>query len=120
MDPRHPELAVSRIKELVKQYDRVEKDIKATTVSNKLGQLEREGALVVQELCLVAPRLHEALIQASRNRRTELANAPVRIETPKTEAPVETKTETQDPAPETETKTETQKATKKTTKKAKK
>lgn len=81
MDPRHPELTVSRIKELVKQYDRVEKDIKATTVSNKLGQLEREGVLVVQELCLVAPRLHEALIQASRNRRTELSRTTVNTET---------------------------------------
>lgn len=116
MDPRHPELAVSRIKELVKQYDRVEKDIKAATVSNKLGQLEREGALVIQELCLVAPRLHEALIRASRNRRTELANTPVRTETPKAEPKAEVK---ETPVETTTPKAETKKP-KKTTKKAKK
>ena len=73
MDPRHPELAVSRIKELIAQYDRIEKDITNTTIANKLGQLEREGGLVIQEICLVAPRLHEAMMQASRQRRHQLA-----------------------------------------------
>ena len=73
MDPRHPELAVSRMRELMKQFDRIEKDMKATTVSNKLAQLEREGGLVIQEICLVAPRLHEAMIQTSRMRRQELS-----------------------------------------------
>lgn len=73
MDPRHPELAVSRIRELMKQFDRIEKDMKTTTVSNKLAQLEREGGLVIQEICLVAPRLHEAMIQTSRMRRQELS-----------------------------------------------
>lgn len=72
MDPRHPELALSRIKELIKQYERIESDILHATVSSKLGQLEREGGLVVQEICLVAPRLHEAMMQASRQRRSEL------------------------------------------------
>ena len=74
MDPRHPELAVSRLKELIKQYDRIENDIKNATVSSRLGQLEREGGLVVQEMCLVAPRIHEALIQISRQRRYELSH----------------------------------------------
>lgn len=74
MDPRHPELAVARIKELIKQYDRIEDDIKHATVSSKLGQLEREGGLVVQEICLVAPRIHEAMIQTSRQRRYELSH----------------------------------------------
>ena len=105
MDPRHPELAVSRVKELIKQYDRVEKDIKAATVSNKLGELEREGGLVIQELCLTAPRLHEALIQASRTRRTELQRQPIYPEQPEN---------TSEPAAEPKT------TTKKTTKKAKK
>ena len=73
MDPRHPELAVSRIKELIAQYDRIEKDITNATIANKLGQLEREGGLVIQEICLVAPRLHEAMMQASRQRRHQLA-----------------------------------------------
>lgn len=73
MDPRHPELAVSRIKELIAQYDRIEKDITNATIANKLGQLEREGGLVIQEICLVAPRLHEAMMQASRQRRHQLS-----------------------------------------------
>ena len=72
MDPRHPELALPRIKELIKQYERIEKDIATSTVSSKLGQLEREGGLVVQEICLVAPRIHEAMMQTSRRRRAEL------------------------------------------------
>lgn len=74
MDPRQPELALPRIKELVKQYENLEKRISKVTVSNELGQLEREGSLIVQEICLVAPRLHETLMNTSRNRRTELAN----------------------------------------------
>lgn len=74
MDPRHPELAVSRIKELMKQYDRVEKDMNKATTSAQLGQLEREGGLVVQEICLVAPRIHEAMMQTSRQRRHDLSH----------------------------------------------
>lgn len=73
MDPRHPELAVSRIKELIKQYDRIEKDMGKATTSAQLGQLEREGGLVVQEICLVAPRIHEAMMQSSRQRRHDLS-----------------------------------------------
>lgn len=72
MDPRHPELAVKRMKDLISQYDRIERDIKAATTSAELGKLEREGGLVVQEMCLVAPRIHEALMQSSRNRRHDL------------------------------------------------
>lgn len=72
MDPRHPELALSRLKELIKQYDRIENDIAHATVSSQLSQLEREGGLVVQEMCLVAPRIHEAMMQTSRQRRVEL------------------------------------------------
>ena len=74
MDPRHPELAVSRIKELIKQYDRIEKDMAKANTSAQLGQLEREGGLVVQEICLVAPRIHEAMMQTSRQRRYELSH----------------------------------------------
>lgn len=69
MDPRHPEQSITRIDELMAQYKRVLDDIRSCTVSSKLGQLEREGGLVVQEICLVAPRLHEAMIQVSRTRR---------------------------------------------------
>lgn len=74
MDPRHPELAISRMRELMKQYDRIEKDMEKATTSAQLGQLEREGGLVVQEICLVAPRIHEAMMQTSRQRRHELSH----------------------------------------------
>ena len=74
MDPRHPELAISRMRELMKQYDRIEKDMGKATTSAQLGQLEREGGLVVQEICLVAPRIHEAMMQTSRQRRHDLSH----------------------------------------------
>lgn len=74
MDPRHPELAISRMRELMKQYDRVEKDMNKATTSAQLAQLEREGGLVVQEICLVAPRIHEAMMQTSRQRRHDLSH----------------------------------------------
>lgn len=78
MDPRHPEQAYTRLKELLDQYNRiVNEDLATTTISSKLAQLEREGGLVVQEICLVAPRLHEAMIQASRNRRRDLSHAAI-------------------------------------------
>lgn len=77
MDPRHPELAVSRIKELIEQYDRIEKDMAKANTSAQLGQLEREGGLVVQEICLVAPRIHEAMMQTSRQRRHDLTHGVV-------------------------------------------
>lgn len=73
MDPRHPELAISRMRELMKQYDRIESDMAKATTSAKLAELEREGGLVIQELCLVAPRIHEAMMQTSRQRRHDLA-----------------------------------------------
>lgn len=74
MDPRHPELAIARMRELMQQYDQIESDIKKATISAQIGQLEREGGLVVQEICLVAPRLHEAMMQASRQRRHGLTH----------------------------------------------
>lgn len=73
MDPRHPEQAISRMRELMKQYDRIEADMAKATTSSQLAQLEREGGLVVQEICLVAPRIHEAMMQASRQRRHDLS-----------------------------------------------
>ena len=77
MDPRHPEQAISRMRELMKQYDRIEADMKSCMVANKLAQLEREGGLVVQEICLVAPRIHEAMMQTSRQRRHDLSRGNV-------------------------------------------
>lgn len=73
MDPRHPELAVARVKELVERYDEIESGIASATTSSKIGQLEREGGLIIQEICLVAPRLHEAMMQVSRQRRHDLS-----------------------------------------------
>lgn len=73
MDPRHPEQSIERMRDLMSQYDQIEHNIKCATTSAQLGQLEREGGLVVQEICLTAPRMHEALIQTSRVRRQEIA-----------------------------------------------
>lgn len=74
MDPRHPEQAISRMRELMEQYDHIEEDMAKATTSAQLAQLEREGGLVVQEICLVAPRIHEAMMQTSRQRRHDLAH----------------------------------------------
>ena len=73
MDPRHPEIAVDRIDQLVNQFKRNLDNIRTATVSSQLAQLERESGLVVQEICLVAPRLHEAMMQASRQRRHDIS-----------------------------------------------
>ena len=77
MDPRHPEQALPRVEELVAQYKRIQSDFAATDSLHKLSSLEREGSLVIQELCLVAPRLHEALIKVSRTRRSEITRGVV-------------------------------------------
>lgn len=111
MDPRHPEQALSRMRELMKQYDRIENDIRNTAVATNLGGLEREGSLVIQEICLVAPRLHEAMMQASRQRRNELSRGffpeikSEALEKPKAEvvesyvAPDQAETEVVEPKP---------------------
>lgn len=88
MDPRHPEQAISRMRELMKQYDRIEYDMMKATTTAQLGQLEREGGLVVQEICLVAPRIHEAMMQTSRQRRHDLAHGIV-VDMSKYEVPAE-------------------------------
>ena len=74
MDPRHPENAIWRMRQLMDQFQFVLDKLNNETVSSKLGEAEREGSLVVQEICLVAPRLHETMMQASRSRRTELTH----------------------------------------------
>lgn len=91
MDPRHPELSIERIDQLINQFKSTLDKIRTSTVSSKISQLEREGGLVVQEICLVAPRLHEAMIQASRQRRKNLSSGVaeepvmVKLERPLTE-----------------------------------
>lgn len=77
MDPRHPELAIQRLRELMSQYNRIEEDMSKAVTTAQLGQLEREGGLVVQEMCLVAPRIHEAMMQSSRQRRAALAHGQI-------------------------------------------
>ena len=74
MDPRHPELAIARMRELMKQFDEVLYRMEHGRTSGNLAEYEREGSLVVQEICLVAPRLHEAMMQTSRQRRHDLAH----------------------------------------------
>lgn len=111
MDPRHPELAIKRMRELMKQYDRIEKDMNKSTTTAQLGQLEREGGLVIQEICLVAPRIHEAMMQTSRQRRHDLSHG-VFVEPQDTavELPVEKPVE--EPKPKKKT-TRKKRATKK-------
>ena len=74
MDPRHPELAIERMVDLMTRFNLITRDIKHSMTSSQISQLEREGGLVVQEICLVAPRLHEAMMQTSRNRRHDLSH----------------------------------------------
>lgn len=123
MDPRHPEQAVSRMRELMKQYDRIEADMAKATTSAQLAQLEREGGLVVQEICLVAPRIHEAMMQTSRQRRHDLARG-VLVEPQDTavELPVEkpVEKEQKNPAPTEEKPKKKATRKKKTAKKAEK
>ena len=61
----------------MKRYDRIESDMAKATTSAKLAELEREGGLVIQEICLVAPRIHEAMMQTSRQRRRDLSRGNV-------------------------------------------
>lgn len=90
MDPRHPEQAITRMRELMKQYDRIEDSMNKTNSSAELAALEREGSLVVQEICLVAPRIHEAMMQTSRMRRREISRGVV-------EKPVQIVTDVENP-----------------------
>lgn len=120
MDPLHPETAVPRIKELSKQLDRVLSDFKKATTTGKLAELEREGILVVQEMSLVAPRLHEVVMQASRSQRTAIARGLVEKPVEKSLQSVKKEpTETSQSVTATEVEPAKPKA-KKTTKKAKK
>ena len=97
MDPRHPELAIGRMNELLKQFNGILARMKTESVASKLGEEEREGTLVVQEICLVAPRLHESMMQVSRTRRAALAHGLANpVEEPKPE-PVQIVTDVENP-----------------------
>lgn len=110
MDPRHPELAIARMRELMKQYDRIEADINKATTSAGLAELEREGGLVIQEICLVAPRIHEAMMQTSRIRRTELAKGLVEKPVENYVAPNQAETVIVEPKPRKKKTTKKKKA----------
>lgn len=77
MDPRYPEQAISRMNELMAQYNQILSVMKTASTSALLAEEERQASLVVQEICLVAPRLHEAMMQASRTRRFTLSHQPI-------------------------------------------
>lgn len=77
MDPRHPEEAIDRIDQLINQFKYTLDNMRTAAVSSQLAKFEREGGLVVQEICLVAPRLHEAMMQVSRHRRHDLSRGTV-------------------------------------------
>ena len=79
MDPRKPEEAVERMAQLMNHFRNVLDRIRLEKISSKLGEAEREGGLVVQEICLVAPRLHEAMMQESRNRRAAISRGLINI-----------------------------------------
>lgn len=121
MDPRHPEEAIDRIDQLITQFKYTLDNMRTAAVSSQLAKFEREGGLVVQEICLVAPRLHEAMMQVSRQRRHDLSRGIVEkpVEKPIHRADVITEVEdpykVEEPKPKKKT---TRK--KKTTKKAEK
>lgn len=118
MDPRYPEQAILRMRELMKQYDRIESDMLSATTSAQLGQLEREGGLVVQEICLVAPRIHEAMMQTSRQRRHDLSHGIVEKPVEKSLHRADVVTEVEDPYKVEEPKPKKKTTKKKTAKKA--
>lgn len=82
MDPRHPEEAIDRIDQLITQFKYTLDNMRTAAVSSQLAKFEREGGLVVQEICLVAPRLHEAMMQVSRQRRHDLSHGVTLPEVP--------------------------------------
>ena len=76
MDPRHPEQAIPRMDELMAQYKETMRELANVTTNNELSRLERKGVLITQEICLVAPRLHEALMNVSREGRRNIGRTP--------------------------------------------
>ena len=91
--------------DLMTQFNLILKDMNNTTLSAKLGQLEREGGLVVQEICLVAPRLHEAMMQVSRQRRHDISRGLVEKPVEKYTAPNQAETVIVEPKPRKKKKT---------------
>lgn len=86
MDPRHPEQAINRMDELMTQFKETMEAMYNSGSSNELAALERKGVLITQEICLVAPRLHEALMQISRESRRNIYRERLPVATPSFEA----------------------------------
>ena len=118
MDPRHPEQAIDRMDQLMAQFKTTLNNLRSSTVSSQLAQLEREGGLVVQEICLVAPRLHEAMMQTSRQRRHDLSRGVVEKPVEKSLHRADVVTEVEDSYKIEEPKPKKKTTKKKTTKKA--
>jgi len=97
MDPRHPEKVLPRIKELVEQYDKLATKMNKASL-HELADLEREGIGVVREICLTAPRLHDAVIQMSNNRRVSVTRQATEKPTVKENKTVEEKPAKKKPA----------------------
>lgn len=91
MDPRHPEKIVPRLKELLGQYEKLEKGFKKATTLSQLSPLEMEGISVTREIVLLSPRLHEYVIKLSRDNRQRIVNTPyeqvVEVSIPPNQAP---------------------------------
>lgn len=109
MDPRHPEFAIARMDELMRQYKHILETMRTEMVSNKVGEEEREGSLVVQEICLVAPRLHESMMQVSRTRRAAISHGLVEKPVEKSESKPSMMDETTAPKKKTARKKKTTK-----------
>lgn len=84
--------------------------MRTCNVSSGLAQSERECGLVVQEICLVAPRLHEAMMQVSRTRRAALARGIVEASTEVYIAPNQAEVEIVEPKPRKKKTTKKKKA----------
>lgn len=110
MDPRHPELAISRIDELITQYKNIIHCMQTEATSYEVAKLEREGSLVIQEICLVAPRLHEAMMAVSRTRRGAIARGLVENPVENYVAPNQAETVIVEPKPRKKKNTKKKKA----------
>lgn len=71
-DPRHPETAMPRIKELIAQYDHLKKEMKDVVASADISHIERKGTLIIREIQLIVPRLRESLMIDAREARKEM------------------------------------------------
>lgn len=72
MDPRHPEFAVTKVNELKKRYDELFEKLDNVTTNQQVSDIEIEGVRITRDLTLYSGRLMEALMQKTRQTRSEL------------------------------------------------